>query len=78
MAYDCGKPRGWIKKVGWKDGETKWPCAYEAVHNFRIDNESVGGMIGQVDLEGRELGDVVNDWIAENESVWQEWIACSQ
>ncbi len=78
MAYDCGKPRGWIKKVGWKDGEAKWPCAYDAVRNFRIDNQSMGNMIGQVDLEGRELGDVVNDWIAENESVWQEWTACSR
>jgi len=23
MAYDCGKPFGWIKKVGWKGGEKK-------------------------------------------------------
>ena len=30
-AFDCGKPRGWIKKVGWKDGESKWPKAYEAI-----------------------------------------------
>ena len=35
-------------------------------------------MIGQVDLDGRELADVINDWITENESVWQEWIACSR
>jgi len=21
LAYDCGKPRGWIKKVGWLAGE---------------------------------------------------------
>ena len=48
LAYDCAKPRGWIKKVGWKEGEAKWPCAYEAVRNFRIDNQSMGEMIGEV------------------------------
>ncbi|MGF1609213.1 MAG: ABC transporter substrate-binding protein [Kiloniellales bacterium] len=78
MAYDCGKPRGWIKKVGWTAGEDKWPCAYEAVRNFKIDNQSMGEMIGQVDLDGREVDEVVDEWIANNESVWKEWIACSQ
>ena len=34
MTYDCGKPHGWIKKVGWKGGEEKWPCAYEAIRAF--------------------------------------------
>ena len=52
MAYDCGKPFGWIKKVGWKAGEDKWPCAYETVRNFRIYNDSIGAMIGEVDLDG--------------------------
>ncbi|MCG8360454.1 MAG: ABC transporter substrate-binding protein [Kiloniellales bacterium] len=78
MAYDCGKPRGWIKKVGWKDGAQKWPCAYEAVRNFKIDNQSMGEMIGRVDLDGASVDDVVADWVAKNEGDWQEWIACSQ
>ena len=78
MAYDCGKPRGWIKKVGWKDGAQKWPCAYEAVRNFKIDNQSMGEMIGRVDLDGASVDDVVADWVAKNEGTWQEWIACSQ
>jgi glycine betaine/proline transport system substrate-binding protein len=77
MAYDCGKPRGWIKKVGWKDGEQKWTCAYQAVRNFKIDNQSVGEMIGQVDLDGKEVDEVVGQWIADNESVWKPWIACA-
>ena len=24
--HDCGKPFGWIKKVGWAGGEEKWPA----------------------------------------------------
>ncbi len=77
MAYDCGKPRGWIKKVGWKAGEAKWPCAYRAVRNFMLDNQSMGEMIGEVDLEGKKVDDVVDAWISNNESTWRKWTECS-
>ncbi len=77
MAYDCGKPRGWIKKVGWKDGEAKWPCGYEAVRNFRIDNQSIGEMIGEVDLDGKNVDTVVETWIKANEATWKKWGACA-
>jgi len=73
MAYDCGKPRGWIKKVGWKGGETKWPCAYEAVRHFKVDNEEMGRMVGEVDLEGKSVEEVVSAWMSANESRWQAW-----
>ena len=53
MAYDCGKPRGWIKKVGWKGGEAKWPGAYKAIRNFKIDNAHVVGEFG--DVIGRRI-----------------------
>lgn len=76
MAYDCGKPRGWIKKVGWKDGENKWPCAYQAVRNFKITNQDMGEMVGLVDLDGNEVDAVVEEWIKNNESVWKQWAEC--
>jgi glycine betaine/proline transport system substrate-binding protein len=74
MAYDCGKPFGWIKKVGWKDGEKKWPNAYKAVRNFNIDNKEMGAMISAIDLDGKKLDDVVADWMNKNESRWKAWI----
>ncbi len=77
MKYDCGKPHGWIKKVGWKAGEKKWPCAYEAIRKFRIDNQSMGEMIGLVDLEGKSVDEVVENWINANESTWKKWAACA-
>ncbi|MEX2648384.1 MAG: ABC transporter substrate-binding protein [Alphaproteobacteria bacterium] len=73
LAYDCGKPFGWIKKVGWKGGEDKWPGAYKAVRNFRIDNDVMGALITRIDLGGETLEDVVEDWITNNESVWRAW-----
>ena len=61
-AYDCGKPRGWIKKVGWKGGEEKWPGAYRAVRNFKITNQEMGEMVGRVDLDGKSVDEVVAAW----------------
>jgi glycine betaine/proline transport system substrate-binding protein len=77
QAYDCGKPRGWIKKVGWKGGEAKWPCAYEAIRKFRIDNETMGLMVGEVDLDGRPVDRVVEDWLWKK-GKWQPWTECSK
>lgn len=74
MAYDCGKPFGWIKKVGWKAGEEKWPGAYKAVRNFRIENDEMSQLIVEVDLEGKKLEDVVANWVATNESRWKAWL----
>lgn len=73
MAYDCGKPRGWIKAVGWAGGEEKWPQAYEAIRRFTMDNETMGGLIVQVDLENRPVDEVVNEWLVQNEAVWKPW-----
>jgi glycine betaine/proline transport system substrate-binding protein len=73
MAYDCGKPRGWIKAVGWAAGEQKWPKAYEAVRRFAVDNDMMGKLIVQVDLENRPLDDVVAEWLSNNEAVWKPW-----
>ena len=72
-AYDCGKPRGWIKKVGWKDGEAKWPNAYQAVRNFQITNQEMGEMVGQVDLDGMSVDEVVAAWMESNRDRWMEW-----
>ena len=77
MQYDCGKPFGWIKKVGWKAGEAKWACAYQAVRNFHIDNDTMGALIVEVDLDGKSVDDAVEGWIETNESTWRKWGACA-
>lgn len=74
MRYDCGKPRGWIKAVGWAGGEDKWPAAYRAVRNFQITNQQMGEMIAKVDLEGMPVSAVVQDWLENNGDEWQSWI----
>ncbi len=75
--HDCGKPFGWIKKVGWKGGEAKWPCAYKAVRAFHIDNPTIGGLIAKVDLEGMSVEAVAQDWLDANKATWEPWTKCS-
>ncbi|MFT5505461.1 MAG: glycine betaine/proline transport system substrate-binding protein, partial [Gammaproteobacteria bacterium] len=74
MAYDCGKPFGVIKKVGWKDGEKKWPGAYKAVRAMKMSDSEMNAMVAAVDLEGRSVDDVVGEWMKTNKSRWSAWI----
>ena len=74
MKYDCGKPFGWIKKVGWKGGEDKWPGAYKAIRKFHIENDEMGQLIVEVDLNSRDVDEVVAEWIGKNESRWKAWL----
>ena len=73
-AHDCGKPHGWIKKVAWAGGEEKWPSAYAAIRNFKIDKKTIGELIAKVDLEGQKVEDVVEGWMKEHEATWKAWL----
>lgn len=75
--YDCGKPEGWIKKMGWAGGEKVWPCAYDIVRNFTINNETVSDLVYQVDVEGKSVEDVAMQWAKDNESTWRQWAQCA-
>lgn len=75
---DCAKPAGWIKKMGWAEGEKIWPCAYEVVRNYTMDNASLSALIQKVDLEGMSAKEVALEWATENEATWREWATCAK
>lgn len=52
----------------------KWPGAYEAIKAFTIDNDEMGQMITEVDLNGKTVEEVTDAWIAANEGRWKPWI----
>ena len=52
----------------------KWPAAHAAIQAFTVDNDAMGKMVTEVDLNGKKVEDVVADWMAGNESVWSGWI----
>lgn len=72
--HDCGKPRGPIWKAGWSGVKDKWPGAYAAIKALTLDNDEMGRMVGEVDLDGKSVDDVVADWMAANENRWSTWI----
>jgi len=74
MAYDCGKPRGPIWKAAWSGMEEKWPGAYAAVQAYTLTNEEMSAMVGEVDLDGKSVEDVVDAWMDGNEDRWKGWI----
>ena len=52
----------------------KWPAAYEFLKEFTITNEIQNKLVKDVDVEGKDINDVVDNWVAGNEAVWSPWI----
>lgn len=73
--HDCGKPRGPIWIAAWAGLKDKWPGAYQTIKNFKMDNDEMGALITEVDLDGKKVEDVVAAWMAANEPRWKAWIA---
>ena len=71
--YDCGKPVGPIKKLGSNGADKKWPKAIAAIQKFHIDNDTVGALAKQVDVDGKKVPDVAQAWVDANEAVWKPW-----
>ncbi|MBL1421360.1 MAG: ABC transporter substrate-binding protein [Alphaproteobacteria bacterium] len=74
-AYDCGKPRGPIWKAAWSGMEDKWPGAYATVKAYNIDNDEMSAMVGAVDLDGKEIDEVVAKWMSDNKTRWGNWVS---
>jgi ABC-type proline/glycine betaine transport system substrate-binding protein len=37
----------------------------------------MGNLIAEIDLDGRELTEVVQEWLDANQDSWQPWAACA-
>jgi len=73
--YDCGNPKdGWLKKAAWAGMPDRWPCAYEILTNIQFDNKTISAVAAQVDYHKQVHQQVADDWIENNQSIWQAWI----
>ena len=50
------------------------PDLLKLIENFRLSNTEQAGLILAVDIEGRDMEEVVAEWVAENESKWRPWV----
>lgn len=77
MTGDCGKPYGWVKKMAWAGGEKVWPCAYEMIRKYDMDNATINKMLVEIDLNGRSNEEVAAEWLKSNRDVWEPWTSCA-
>ena len=52
----------------------KHDAALAMIGNSRISNDVQAGLIYAIDVEGRDLEDVVDEWLANNEDTWRGWM----
>lgn len=70
----CGFQQASVEKVVWGGFEKKWPAAFKMLTLYTQTNEEQNAAILAVDNKGRDLDEVVTEWLANNEAKWQGWI----
>ena len=61
-----------------KDVATKWPGAYKLMEMIAIDNATQNALMLEIDNKGRDLEEVVAEWIAANEATWSPWVEAAK
>jgi glycine betaine/proline transport system substrate-binding protein len=73
--YDCGAPAdGYLKKIGSKNLEQKWPEAAAFLKKVNFTNPQIAAAAALVDLDGMSPEDAAKKWIADNEAAWKAWV----
>lgn len=69
---------GWAKDVTYNyanpDFAAENPEVIELLTNFRLTNEMQAPLILAVDVDGREMDEVVAEWLENNEDTWRAWM----
>ena len=75
---DAWPATGWAIDVTYNYGRPglmeEHPKAAQLVINSNLSNGQQAGMIHAIDVEGRDLDEVVREWLAANEDVWRPWL----
>ena len=70
----CGFQQASVDKIANKDVAAKWPGAYKLLEVIAIDNTAQNALMLEIDNRGRDLDEVVAEWIAANEASWSPWL----
>ena len=69
---------GWPVDITFNYGRpgmlTEHPAASKLIINSNLTNDQQAGMILAIDVDGRDLDEVVREWMAANEAIWRDWI----
>jgi glycine betaine/proline transport system substrate-binding protein len=73
----CGFSQATVNKVVWGGFEETWPAAFKMLSMMTLTNADQNAGILEVDNKGRDILDVADEWLANNEATWQPWIAAA-
>ncbi len=79
-AHDLEKwpATGWAEDVTWNYGNPDFakenPDAAALLGNMNLTNSEQAKMILAVDEDGRDIDEVVAEWLAANEDIWRLWL----
>lgn len=68
---DCDFIPTRVFKTAWAGMEEKWPAAHAILSNMSVDNAIQQPMMGEIDVDGKAVEDVVAAWMDANEAVWK-------
>ena len=64
-----------VVKVAWKLMEKKWPGAVKMLRSMNLSSTHRDAMIVEIEARGRDLEEVVSEWMATNRKTWKRWNA---
>jgi len=69
---------GWATDVTYNYGNPDFvkghPKVAKLIENFRLSNAEQAPLILAIDVDGKEMEDVVDQWLNDNESTWKGWL----
>ena len=74
----CGFQQASVGKILSNTFAGAFPDAMKLVEQMSLTNEMQNALILEVDQKGRDVEEVVAEWMAANTDVWQPWIAASK
>ena len=70
----CGFAQATVMKVAWSGFEEKWPAAFKMLSMMQFTNADQNAGILEVDNNGRDIHEVADEWLANNEDRWKPWV----
>ena len=70
---------GWAKDITYNYGNPDFikdnPKVAKLIENFRLTNDMQAPLILAIDVDGKDMKDVVAQWLQDNESTWKGWLS---
>lgn len=71
---DCDYPDDALFKIVAADLSERAPEAYNLLRNFNYTAEDQISMIAAVDIDGLSFEEAAEEWVEDNEEVWEQWL----